>query len=199
MAKVKILVLGYVKIIKGKEFASSTTTLIQDNGINIVVDPGMNRDALLDNLLKEDLKPEDINFVILTHSHSDHSLLAGIFENAKVLDNSDIFSFDSQISQHKGKILNTNIEIIKTPGHDQFHCSVLVTTKDLDKVIIAGDVFWWTNEEKQKIDKQSLLKHQDPYVKNEKELRKSRKLILKLADYIIPGHGKMFKVKKTEK
>jgi len=196
MAKVKILVLGYVKIIKGKEFASSTTTLIQDNGINIVVDPGMNRDALLDNLLKEDLKPEDINFVILTHTHLDHSLLVGIFENAKVFDNSDVFSSDGQISQHKGKIPNTNIEIIKTPGHDQFHCSVLVTTKDLGKVIVAGDVFWWTDEEEQKIDKQSLLGHQDPYVKDEKALRKSRENILELADYIIPGHGEIFKVKK---
>jgi hypothetical protein len=36
----------------------------------------------------------------------------------------------------------------------------------------------------------------DPYVKNEKDLKESRKKVLEIADYIIPGHGKMFKVQK---
>jgi glyoxylase-like metal-dependent hydrolase (beta-lactamase superfamily II) len=35
-----------------------------------------------------------------------------------------------------------------------------------------------------------------PVELNMKELIKSRKKLLKLADYIIPGHGKMFMVKK---
>jgi hypothetical protein len=42
----------------------------------------------------------------------------------------------------------------------------------------------------------SLMERKDPYVKNESQLIESRKKILKIADYIIPGHGKMFKVKK---
>ena len=196
MSEVKILIQGYAKEINGKEFASSTTTLIQDNNLNIIIDPGMNRKELSGGLVKKGLKPEDINFVILTHTHLDHSLLAGIFENAKVFDNSDVYSFDGKIDEHKGKIPNTNIEIIKTPGHDQFHCSVLTKTEDLGKVVIAGDVFWWTDDEKKKIDKQSLLEHKDPYVKNKKALRESRKKVLGLADWIIPGHGGMFRVKK---
>lgn len=193
MAKIKVLIKGYAKEINKEEFASSTTTLIQDEGIRVVVDPGMNRKTLLEGLLKEKLSLEDINFVIVTHTHLDHSLLAGIFRNAKILDNSDIFSFNGQISEHEGKVPGTNIEIIKTPGHDQFHCSVLVNTKDLGKVVIAGDVFWWADDEKQKIDKQSLLEKKDPYVKDEKALRESREKILEVADYIIPGHGEMFK------
>jgi glyoxylase-like metal-dependent hydrolase (beta-lactamase superfamily II) len=193
VAKIKVLIKGYAKEINKEEFASSTTTLIQDNNLNIIVDPGMDREALLDGLVKEELKPGDINFVILTHTHLDHSLLAGIFENAKILDDSDIFSFNGQISEHNGKVPGTNIEIIKTPGHDQFHCSVLVNTEDLGKVVIAGDVFWWTDQEEQKTDKQSLLEHKDPYVKDEKALRESREKILKVANYIIPGHGEMFK------
>ena len=196
MVKVKILVKGYVKKINGKEFASSTAVLVQDKNFKIVADPGMDRKALLNALKKEKLKPSDINFVILTHTHLDHCLLAGIFEKAKILDSDDIFSFNGQIIKHKYKIPGTDIKIIKTPGHDQFHCSVLVTTKDLGKIIIAGDVFWWTAEEEQKIDKQSLLEHQDPYVKDKRALRESREKILELADYIIPGHGEMFKVRK---
>jgi glyoxylase-like metal-dependent hydrolase (beta-lactamase superfamily II) len=196
MAKVKILVKGYVREKNGEEFASSSTILIQYNNLNIIVDPGINREALLGGLAKTDLKIEDINFIIVTHIHLDHSLLAGIFENAKILDNSDMYSFDSKMVGHEGKIPNTDIEIIKTPGHDQFHCSVLVKTEDLGKVIIAGDAFWWADEEEQKTDKQSLLDHKDLYVKDEKALRESRERILNLADYIIPGHGEMFKVEK---
>jgi len=196
MAKIKILIKGYAKEKYGEEFASSTTTLIRENNLNIIVDPGINKEALLGGLAKEGLKTGDINFVIVTHTHLDHSLLSGIFENAKILDNDDIYSFDGKISGHEGKIPNTDIEIIKTPGHDQFHCSVLVETEDLGKVVIAGDVFWWTDEEEQKTDKQNLLEHEDPYVKDKKALKESRERILNLADYIIPGHGEMFKVEK---
>lgn len=196
MAEIKILIKGYAKEVDGEELASSATTLIQDNNLNVIVDPGMNREALLESLTEEGLKLQDINFVIVSHTHLDHCLLAGIFENAKILDNSDTFSFDGQISEHEGKVPGTNIEIIKTPGHDQFHCSVLVKTEDLGKVVIAGDAFWWTDEEEQKTDKQSLLKHKDPYVKDEKALGESREKILDIADYIIPGHGEMFRVNK---
>jgi len=41
-----------------------------------------------------------------------------------------------------------------------------------------------------------LLEHKDPYVKDARALEESREKILNLADYIIPGHGEMFKVKK---
>ncbi len=194
MAEIKVLIEGYAKEENGAEFASSTTTLIREGDLNIIIDPGMDRKRLLGSLAKERLKPEDINFVIVTHTHLDHSLLAGIFENAKVLDNSDVYSFDGKIGKHEGRIPNTDIEIIKTPGHDQFHCSVLVKTNKLGKVIVAGDVFWWENGQEQKTDKESLMKYKDPYVKNEEELMNSRKKILEVADYIIPGHGKMFKV-----
>ena len=156
----------------------------------------MDREALSKGLAKENIKTEDVNFVILTHTHLDHSLLAGIFENAKILDDSNTFSFDGKIGEHKGKVPNTDIEIIKTPGHDQFHCSVLTKTKNLGNVVVSGDVFWWTDENEQKADEKSLLEHRDPYVKDEKLLKESRKKILNLADYIIPGHGKIFKVKK---
>ncbi len=196
MVEVKILVEGYAKEENGAELASSTATLIRDNNLNIIVDPGMDREALLEGLAKENVKTEGVNFVILTHTHLDHSLLAGIFENAKILDDSNVFSFDGKIGEHKGKILETDIEIVKTPGHDQFHCSVLVKTKNLGSVVIGGDVFWWADGEEQKTDNKSLLEHKDPYVKDEKLLRESREKILNLADYIIPGHGKMFKVKK---
>lgn len=196
MIKVKVLIKGYAKEINKEEFASSTTTLIQNLNLNIIVDPGMNRKLLLFALSKENLSLDRINYVILTHTHLDHSLLAGIFKNAIILNNSDMYFFDGNIKEHNGKVPATDIQIIKTPGHDQFHCSVLVNTEDLGRVIIAGDVFWWADKEDQKIDRKSLLRHKDLYVKDSKALKESRDKILKLADYIIPGHGKIFKVGK---
>ena len=196
MAEVKVLIQGYAREEEDSKFASSTTTLIKESELNIIVDPGMNRELLLEALKKENLSQNEINYVILTHYHLDHSLLAGIFENAEVMDNEDIYSFDGKIKRHDRKVPGTDIKIIKTPGHDLFHCSVLVKTKEFGQVAIVSDVFWWSDEEEQKTDKESLMNHEDPYVKNKEELMKSRKKVLEIADYIIPGHGKMFKVKK---
>ncbi len=196
MAEVKVLIKGYAYNKDGVEHASSTTTLIKENRMNIIVDPGMNRKLLLDSIKKEGLSLNDINYVVLTHTHIDHCLLAGIFEKAKIIDNSSIYSFEGTIQDHDGKIPGTSVGIINTPGHDQFHCSLLVNDNKLGKVIIAADVFWWPDNEKQKTDTKSLIERKDPYVKNEAQLIESRKKILEIADYIIPGHGDMFKVKK---
>ena len=196
MAEVKILVKGYAREEGYIEKASSAVTLIKEKGINILVDTGMNRKLLLESLNKENLSVKDIDYIILTHTHIDHCLLAGIFENALIVDDSSIYSFSGEIQEHNGKVPKTDIEIIKTPGHDQFHCSVLVNDNKLGKVVIAADVFWWKDDEEQKIDTDNLLNHKDPYVKDEEKLKSSRKKILKIADYIIPGHGNIFKVNK---
>ena len=195
MTEVKVLIEGYARNEGDVEMASSTTTLIRENNLNILVDPGMNRELLLKSLKKENLSVSDINYVILTHTHIDHCLLAGIFENAVILDDSSMYTFDGKIKEHNGKVPGTDIKIIKTPGHDQFHCAVVANTEDFGNVVIAADVFWWMGNEEQKTDNESLMNHKDPYVKNEKQLIESRKKIIEIADYIIPGHGKMFKVK----
>ena len=196
MKKIKILIKGYARKEKNLELASSTTTLIQENNLNIIVDPGMNRKLLLKSLEKENLSPKDINYVILTHTHLDHCLLTGIFENAIIFDNLNTYTFDGKIGEHEGKVPGTEIKIIRTPGHDQFHCSVLINDEEFGKVVIASDVFWWSDDEKQKTDRESLMNHKDLYMKNKEELMNSREKILEIADYIIPGHGEMFKVEK---
>lgn len=191
MNKIKVLIQGYAKEIKNGWLASSTVTLIQSNDKNIIVDPGCNRKKLLEELAKISLKVADIDFVLLTHSHTDHTLLAGIFENAKVLDNEEIYNNDEQIS-YDNKILGADLEIIQTPGHTNDHCSLIIKTNE-GIYVVAGDVFWWMDEEEQKID---INKPDQAHPANMEQLVESRKKILEIADYIIPGHGKIFKVKK---
>jgi glyoxylase-like metal-dependent hydrolase (beta-lactamase superfamily II) len=195
MSEIKVLIEGYAREENGAEHASCSTTLIQSNGINIVVDPGINREMLLVALNRENLKPEDINYVFLTHNHMDHMLLTGIFVNADILDNEAIYSWDGKIASYDGVIPGTDIKVIQTPGHDQFHSSLLVDTGE-GIVAAAGDIFWWPDGGEPALDKDSLMNLKDPYVKNEEQLKKSREEILGIADYVIPGHGKMFKVEK---
>ena len=196
MAEIKVLVEGYAREEGGVELASSTTTLIREGDLKIIVDPGMNKKLLLEALEKENLTTNDIDYVFLSHNHMDHILLAGIFENAKILDEDAIYSFNGTIKSHESKIPGTSIEIVKTPGHDQLHSTIFVDTKEFGKVAIAADVFWWADNEEQKTDKESLINREDPYVKDKEKLVESRKKLLEIADYIIPGHGKMFKVEK---
>lgn len=188
MAEVKVLIQGYAKKIDNGWLASSTVTLVESNGKKIIVDPGCNRKRLLNELSKNNLKTADIDFILITHEHTDHALLAGIFENAKVLDNSEIYDNDKQI-EHGNKIPGTDLEILQTPGHALWHCSLVVPTEQ-ETYVIAGDVFWWMDDEIQKID---VDKKDQAHIADMNELIKSRKKILKLADWIIPGHGKMFK------
>ena len=194
MAELKVLIEGYAKEGEDYESASSTTVLIKDGKLNIIVDPGMNRKFLMNALKKENLMPKDIDYVILSHYHLDHSLLTGIFENAKIIYANDIYSFEGKISE-RGKIFSNNIEIIKTPGHNS-DCRTILVKTEKGVIAICEDVFWWRDNEKQKIDEKSLINHEDPYATDKEKLKASRKKLLEVADYIIPGHGKMFKVNK---
>lgn len=186
MAEVKVLIEGYARETKDGWEASSTTTLIKDSGQNILVDPGVNRELLLQKLKEENLTVKDINLVFLTHYHPDHALLMGIFEKALVADGDTVYKNDQEFF-YDGNLPGTNIAVIKTPGHAHDHCSLLVPT-DEGKVIIAGDVFWWKEGQEQKVD----INQDDPFAKDKEALGGSRKKLLKIADRIIPGHGKPF-------
>ncbi|MDD5182507.1 MAG: MBL fold metallo-hydrolase [Candidatus Nanoarchaeia archaeon] len=193
MAEVKVLIKGYASELKNGWTASSTTTFIESNGKKIIVDPGCNRKNLLDSLKRVGLHTNDIDLVVLTHMHPDHSLLCGIFENAKVLTPTEIYDNDKQVEQ-KDKIEGTDIKIMLTPGHVPEHISLVVPTSD-GIVVVAGDNFWWGDNEEQKVD----INKEDaahPTETDMDELVKSRKKILKIADWVIPGHGKMFRVEK---
>jgi glyoxylase-like metal-dependent hydrolase (beta-lactamase superfamily II) len=194
MPKVKILICGKA-LREGEERVTSTTVLVKANNFNLIVDPGMNRNLLLESLKKENLKPSDIDYVFLSHYHMDHSLLTGIFENSQVLYTEDIYSFNGKISEREGNLLGEEIKIVKTPGHNS-DCRTMLVKTGQGVIAIAEDVFWWWDDEEQKTDFNSLMEHKDEFATDNEKLRESRKLVLEKADYIIPGHGKMFKVKK---
>lgn len=198
MAEVKVLIEGnHQKLDDGKMKIGSTVTLIKSDK-NVIVDTGsfLDKDKIIEGLEKENLSPRDIDIVILTHLHLDHTVNTYLFNNANIFYKLRGGSFAGLIGFPKeGKIqrfelvdgveITRDVSILFTPGHAEDSISVVVNTSE-GKVVIAGDA----------IDSKKLLdlNVQPPLCWNLDEFNKSRKKILEIADYIVPGHGGIFKV-----
>ncbi len=184
MAEVKILIKGFTSEESGEEITQCTVSLVKDGDIVMVVDPGTMKDRqiLVDALKAEGLEIGDITHVCITHSHMDHYRHIGMFPNAKALDYWGLWEKDTVDDWNPE--FSENIEIIKTPGHNYDGITLLVKTgKGI--VAVVGDVFWKEN-----------LPEDDPYASDKEKLKQSRKLVLEKANYIVPGHGGMYEVKK---
>lgn len=192
-ATVKILVKGYFKWLneeRNQFKASSTVVLIKDGPVNILVDTGNHEieKKLLVALKKEGLKTTDINYVVITHHHADHVANKHLFRGAIITDwltsyKKDKFAIDFDIIAKGKNVISPNVYLIPTPGHSDDACSVVVNTiKGI--VVVSGDLFVTKQVEK------------NIYVTDKNEYQKSAKKVLALADYVIPGHGGIFKVKK---
>jgi len=185
MSKVKILVKGYVK--DNGETVQATVTLVQDNGHNIIVDPGMTHDprAITTALEAEGLAIDDIDTIFITHHHPDHTRYMGLFQGARVYDYNSIYASDKWLDGGDGHAITPNVKIMHTPGHTSQDATLVVTNvTDLpgkNTCTVAICHLWWFKD-----------KHDDPTAENTEQLLKSRKKVLALADFIIPGHGDMF-------
>jgi len=184
MPEVKILVKGYTSADKPgkKERSCSTITLVKDGRSVIVVDPGTlaSQEVLVKALKKEGLSPADVNVVFLTHSHIDHFASVGMFPKATIVEYYGAWKNDAV--KDRPSNLTKNIQILETSGHSYTGLTLLVKTS-IGKVAVCGDVFWKEN-----------YPVVDKYADNSKKLKESRRKLLRVADYIVPGHAGMFKV-----
>lgn len=194
-ASVYVLRAGYAKW-EGyaSQRANCTITLIKSSQ-NCIVDVGIpaDKDLIVKQLKAKGITPKDIDVVILTHSDIDHIGNLNLFPHALFIGGNDVIQGDLFKEFFKEKyVVDEYITVIHTPGHDNRSISVLVKTEK-GLVAITGDLFeyekdWMTVDTSQAWETWS----------QDKDLQiKSRTSIWHMADYIIPGHGDMFKVDKN--
>lgn len=177
----------------GEEKTQPTITLVRDGDLVIVVDPGVleSQQVLIDALEKENLTAKDVNVVCITHSHIDHYRNIGMFPDAKTLEFFGLW--DGNTTQDWKEHFTANTQILRTPGHDYTGITLLITTRPDSEnpgvVAICGDVFWKENYPKDPRD--------DVYASDPEKLKESRGMVIKMADWIIPGHGPMYKNNKN--
>jgi N-acyl homoserine lactone hydrolase len=172
-----------------------STTLIEGNGVRIIVDPGWRDEALLEQLRLENLSPDQIDIVYLTHMHADHIRSSRLFPNAKLLAyGKELDNWRHKISEADLDILERaepiegyvyeDIAIIETPGHTLEHTSVLFQHAG-QKILVAADAVLCIE----------YYEHREVHIISEDmELAKQTIDTIKtIADFIIPGHDAPFK------
>ena len=195
--KVSVLLVGYGYTDADNRYrADGTCTLITGNDNRILVDTGSPRDKerLLEKLKQHSISPQEINYVVCTHGHVDHVGNLNLFDNAvqmvshDILQEQDIYT-DLPENFKEGApycIDGENVQVVCTPGHTPQDVSVIVRGTGFGTVVVSGDLFEHEDDE-------NLWREFSECPDKHSE---SRKKVLEIADWIIPGHGKMFKVNK---
>ena len=154
-----------------------------------VIDPSENLDAIL-NHLKEHIKPEDLEYIILTHYHFDH--VFGVpklkeVTKAKVM----IHELDAKFLDFKlDKLLkdndvidlgNCSLKVIHTPGHTP---GSICLYEPKSKSLFSGDTIF----------AHGGFGRTDLIGGNTKKLIESIKRLCELdARILYPGHGELVK------
>nr|CAB3263667.1 metallo-beta-lactamase domain-containing protein 1-like [Phallusia mammillata] len=195
MCFIKVLQEGYCRPKSDQSFVAdcSVTLVTCEIGLILVDTSGpWNAKAIASAIENAGFKLCDIKLVVGTHGHSDHIGNLNLFPTAKFIVGFDIFegnvyeSFDFKKDLAEYKITDS-VTVIPTPGHTNHDVSVVVKNTELGTVVVAGDLFENENDIQNPNDWQSLSESIQLQEVN-------RQKVLAIADYIVPGHGKMFKV-----
>jgi N-acyl homoserine lactone hydrolase len=154
--------------------ARSSVTLVVSGSRTIIVDTGFMGEAelLIDALALRGLAPSDIEIIVNTHSHPDHTGNNFLFHNADFL------------IPKEGEIIAPLVTAMETPGHSLDSISVLVETERI--VVIAGDALPTLN---------NFLKNVPPALHIDRDLSiSSMHKIISSAEIVIPGHDYPFSV-----
>ncbi len=118
----------------------SCVYLIKLEKNNILIDTGssLNRDELTEDLKKLNIKFSEINIVLLTHNHFDHTDNLDFFKDAKIYGSKLEFPNKEISDIHE---LNINeFEIIDTSGHSKGSFCILY-----QDVLFSGDTIFHNN------------------------------------------------------
>lgn len=194
--EVAVLFNGYSKIAEEGFLANCSCTLVKGPK-NIIVDTMTSWDGakIVGALKAHKLNPADISYVVCSHGHSDHIGCNYLFQDAlhivgHCISRKDIYYMHDFKSGHEYEI-DDYVKIVPTPGHTLQDVSVIVKTRNRGIVAITGDLF----ENETDLEDDNIWKAAGS---DSVEVQiESRNKILKIANWIVPGHGTMFKVERS--
>ncbi len=173
--------------------ARSTVTLVTtENGI-LIVDTGLADEAaaVREGLDKWDLCPDDVDIVINTHLHADHTGNNALFPAAMFL----VHEAEGARDDATGRVRAVSggyeplagIRLISTPGHTRGSMSVVVRAERT--YVIAGDALPTLD---------NYRKWVPPGINYDPDRAlESMRRIVDIADIVIPGHDQPFTVERT--
>lgn len=169
------------------------------------------KDLLLNKLADLHVHPEDIDLLVCSHSHPDHVGNLNLFTQAKrhfvgtsvyTKDIYDLNCFEPtgsytykttggdeiEVIKYEPYSVDSNLLIKATPGHTMECVSMIVQNcENYGTVGLVGDLF----ENSEDIKDESIwlsAGSQNPDLQ-----RANREAVLNSVDYILPGHGPLFK------
>lgn len=146
-------------------------------------------------LTEHNIAPDQIDYVVCTHSHADHIGNNNLFLNAEHIIGTCVHRgemFFEKDFKNEGYEICPGVRVIATPGHTSDDVTVLVDTIVFGKptrFAITGDLF----EKEDDISRPSIWEELGTAELRATQSR-MRSEIVDLADFIVPGHGAMFAV-----
>ncbi|GMT04975.1 hypothetical protein PENTCL1PPCAC_27149, partial [Pristionchus entomophagus] len=191
---VDILIKGYVD---GRR-ATGTVTLVNmmEHGL-ILVDAGdpWNGDELREKLKERGYTPDQVDVVVITHGHIDHCGNVSMFKKARFFMDGDCATKgvrggeyeQSKFIEEDMHYLTPLVWIERRVGHTASDLIVVVGHSDRGGItVVAGDLFEDENDEEKWKENSQYPEEQET----------SREYVRQKADWIVPGHGDIFKVNK---
>jgi glyoxylase-like metal-dependent hydrolase (beta-lactamase superfamily II) len=156
--------------------ARSSVTMIINGRHKIIVDSGLmgEEEPLCKALAELGVKPEEIDCIVNTHSHSDHCGNNHLFSRAMVL------------AAKEGDVIAPGVWVLATPGHSMDSISVAIEMNEI--IVISGDALPTFG---------NFLKKVPPALHVDRDLAlASMQRIMALADFVVPGHDFPFSIRK---
>lgn len=223
-SKIDIITVGYANPIEeedanhklnGNKFMKATGSccLVRSNGCIVLFDTmgPWERDLLVERLQSLTIHPDDITYLVCSHSHPDHIGNLNLFTKAtRHYIGTSVYSQDMYdlncfepigsynyttlrnvecvVPQYKHVHFDKNLSIHPTPGHTMECISMVVSNCDkFGTVALVGDLF----EREEDVNNEGIWLEAGS--QNADLQRANRSDIYNKADYILPGHGPLFK------
>lgn len=209
-AEVSLLLPGYALATSCGPLGFASVPLITANGLTILVDTGVHqtRARLLAELAARDLGPNDIDVVVVTHLHFDHSQNMHLFKKARVILHANEIEYclspppadtfipdwwqqsldvcNVELMTGDSLSITPDVDVLLMPGHHPGQLAVRAQTA-AGATVCASDVA--------KDVKEILTRRPRIFADADAgTAKRSIDRLLHIADVIIPGHDRVLTV-----